>query len=170
MRFRLRVHEELSAIEVNIEGPKPRAVLNRLMEHVQTIIGDCMKSLKCFSAVRYSIDGNSGVGSADGLVCNEGAFLIPLSQIESLVESHSVLNRPGGRRLLSESEAMASFSEWLRVKELADQYDVFLSYRWGDRDSVLVRCVYDCFGCHTVGPERRDVLVFLDRECLQDGK
>ena len=167
-RFRLRVHEDLCTIEVNVEGRKPRAVLNRLMEQVQVIIGECMKSLVCFPAVRYSCSGDNS-GSA-GLVFNEDTFLIPLSQIKSVVESHSVLNRPGGRRLLSEAEAMAAFSEWIGVKEMVSQFDRFLSYRWGPSDSLFVQSVYDRFSLHSVGTANREVDVFLDKECLQDGK
>ena len=150
-----------------MEGRQPRAVLDRLMEHVQTIIGECMKSLLCFPAVRYS---SGGGGGEAGPVLDDDTFLIPLSQIVALVESHSVLIRPGGRRLLSEAEAKAAFSAWIGLKGAASDFDVFLSYRWGPSDSTFVRCVYDRFNLHTVGAESRDVSVFLDTQCLQDGK
>ena len=167
-RFRLRVHEDLSVIEVTVEGRKPRVVLNRLMEHALAIIGECMKSLLCFPAVIYSC-GDRG-RAQKGLILDDETFLIPLAQIVSVVESHSVLNRPGGRRLLSEAEAKAAFSDWIGVKETVSQFDLFLSYRWGVADSAFVRCVYDRFSLYTVGAANRDVHVFLDTECLSGGK
>jgi hypothetical protein len=175
-RFRLRALPGLSAIEVCVEGRTPRAVHGRLVEQVGVIIAECMKSLICFTAVSYCSRDNgisSGSGSGDeGLVFDEETFLIPLSQIVSLVDSHSVLSRPGGRRLLTEAQAKAAFRDWLGRDggDRSSGFDVFLSYRWGPNDSAFVRCVYDRFSLYTVGGDNREVSVFLDRECLQAGR
>ena len=159
--------EDLSIIEVNIEGSNPRAVHQRLSQQIQVIIDECMKSLMCFTAVRYNANKNT---KSDDLVLDEETFLIPLKQIRSVIDSHSVLNRPGGRRLLSETECKNYFKEWIGGRKSTIHYDVFLSYRWGALDSGFVRCVYDRFSLYTMGNENREIHVFLDRECLQIGR
>mgnify|MGYP006434179553 CR=1 FL=1 len=171
-RFRLRVLEHQCTIQVDVEGKNPRAALKRLMEQVQVIIQECMKALTCFSAVAYSPSGKKHAVD-EGVSFDENTFLIPLTQIKSVVESHFVLNRPGGRRLLSEEEALTTFSEWIggqRQGGPESRFDLFLSYRWGASDSMFVQCLYDRFSLHTLGAENREVVVFLDKECLQDGR
>ena len=101
---------------------------------------------------------------------NDDSFLIPLSQVKSVVQSHSVLNRPGGRRLLTETEARNTFSEWIGDNRDTSAFDLFLSYRWGPSDSVFVQCLYDRFSLYTLGSDNREVHVFLDKECLQEGR
>lgn len=168
-RFRLKVLEDLCTIEVNIEGRNPRAALKRLMEQVQVIITECMKSLICFTAVSYST--SKGKSKSGGeLVFDADTFLIPISQIRSVVSSHSVLNRPGGRRLLSETQAKEEFHIWLGGQNDSNQFDLFLSYRWGPNDSAFVQCVYDRFSLYTVGGDNREIHVFLDKECLEVGR
>lgn len=54
--------------------------------------------------------------------------------------------------------------------EQRSEYDVFLSYRWGPSDSTFVQSVFDRFGLFTTGEGGREVQVFLDRECLQEGR
>lgn len=105
------------------------------MEQIGFIISECMKSLICFTAVSYCAKNNndtttSGISetSGDGLIFNDETFLIPLSQVRSVVESHSVLNRPGGRCLLTEAQAKHSFKDWLVVKDVNNEFGVFLSY------------------------------------------
>ena len=167
-RFRLKVRDDICSIEVNIEGLNPKAVHQRLMEQVQTIIEECMKSLFCFTALQYPF--NMSNSSTAPFQLSEDCFLIPLGQIRSIVDSHSVLNRPGGRRLLTEAEAKTMYRDWLPNYEQRSRYDVFLSYRWGASDSLFVQCAFDRCGLFTVGPENREIGVFLDKECLQEGR
>lgn len=103
-RFRMKVRPDMSAIEVNIEGRHVRAVHQRLMDQVTDIINECMKSLFCFSALSYPYSSSSA--SSPPFSFTDDNFLIPLDEIRSIVSSHSVLNRPGGRRLLSETDAV----------------------------------------------------------------
>lgn len=166
-RFRLRVLEDLCMIEVSIEGKHPRAVHKRLWEQIEAIVAESMKSLICFTAVSYSSSNSKASGDS---VFDDDSFLIPLSQIQSLVKSHSILNRPGGRKLLTEQEAKEAFHMWLDKYSGSNVFDIFLSYRWGDNDSAFVRCVYDRCSLFTIGGDNRELHVFLDKECLQDGR
>ena len=51
-----------------------------------------------------------------------------------------------------------------------DKYDVFLSYRWGNNDSMFVQCVFDRLTLHTVGYTHRSIVTFLDNRRLQMGR
>lgn len=166
-RFCLKVLEELCVIEVSIEGENPRAVQKRLMEQIEIIIAECMKSLICFTALSYSESTESTTGDS---VLRDDSFLIPLSQIYSVVGSHSVLNRPGGRKLLTSTQAKDLFQAWLGKQNKSDAFDIFLSYRWGPNDSAFVQSVYDRFSLHTVEEDNREVRIFLDKECLHVGR
>ena len=123
-RFRLKMHLDMSVIEVNIEGQDPRIVYERLMEQVQAIIGECLKSLHCFTTLMYPF--SICDSSSPPFQLTDETFLIPLDQIRSIVASHSVLNRPGGRRLLTESDAASMYRDWLPHYKHTDRYDFFL--------------------------------------------
>ena len=123
-RFRLRVRHDLCAIEINIEGRNVKAVHQRIVEQVEAIMGECMRSLYCFSALQYPYSRHTSSSPAFNL--HDESFLIPLDQIKSVVSSHSVLNRPGGRRLLSEAEAVQMYEDWLPSTDSKVIYDVFL--------------------------------------------
>lgn len=99
------MHEDLSVIEVNVEGSKPRAILDRLLEQVQSIVSECMKSLICFPAVLFSRSGEPS--SAASLTLDESSFLIPLSLVQSCVETKATLYGPGPgvTKVLTWSEA-----------------------------------------------------------------
>lgn len=158
----------MSTIEINIEGRNPRAVLTRLMEQIQVIIDECMKSLIFFAALTYSSRGDCN--SNNSLVFDDDRFLIPMKQIQSVVESHSVLNRPGGRRLLTEAEAKSYFNAWLKGHHDLKSFDLFLSYRWGANDSTFVQSIYDRSSLYTLEDDNREVVVFLDKEWLHEGR
>jgi hypothetical protein len=167
-RFRLKVRYDLCAIELNVEGRNVKAVHQRVLEQVGAIMGECMRSLYCFTSLQYPY--STFNASTPTFAFRDETFLIPLHQIKSIVQSHSVLNRPGGRRLLTSAEASAMYQDWLPNADTREKYDVFISYRWGPSDSLFVQSVFDRFGLFTVGDTAREVDVFLDRECLQSGQ
>jgi hypothetical protein len=123
-RFRLKVRPDLCAIEVNIEGRSPKAVHQRLVEQVNIIITECMKSLFCFTAMQYPIVASNA--SSSSCEMNESSFLIPLHQIRSVIDCNSVLNHPGGRRLMTESEAKSMYCNWFPNYKQKETYDIFL--------------------------------------------
>jgi hypothetical protein len=150
-RFRLKVRDDICSIEVNIEGLNPKAVHQRLMEQVQTIIEECMKSLFCFTALQYPF--NMSNSSTAPFQLSEDCFLIPLGQIRSIVDSHSVLNRPGGRRLLTEAEAKTMYRDWL------PNYEQRVNGRTGEvvRDDEWVERVGSVLGRNGVYDDLRKV-------------
>ena len=123
-RFRMKVHLDMSIIEVNIEGKYPRTVHKRLMEQVQCIISECLKSLHCFTALRYPYSVCDS--SSPPFQLTDDSFLIPLDQIKSVVASHSALSSRVGRRLLSDSEVLIMYQDWLPHYKQQQHYDIFL--------------------------------------------
>ena len=165
-RFRLRVREDVSAIEVSVEGRRAHGVLRRLIEHVENIMGACMKALLCFPAVSYVCGGDSA-SEAPCLLNN--SYLIPLSQITAVVETHSVLNRPDGKLLISGREAQAKYSAWFQTNELFSSYDVFLNHGEDHRSSSFSECLYDRFSLYTVDSDARDIRVYLQNASRRGG-
>jgi len=99
-RFRMRVHAALCVVEVNIEGPDPRAVLSRLTELVDAVIGDCMRALGYVTALSYDCD-----------------YFIPLSRVETVMAAGLVLNRRDGGLLLDRDGAVSEFGGWFTGAE-----------------------------------------------------
>jgi hypothetical protein len=69
-RFRLQLHPELNAIQLNVEGRNPLLIHDFVEWQIKKIIAENMKSLKCFTALMYEYDtGEHGVvigGGGDG--------------------------------------------------------------------------------------------------------
>ena len=148
-RFRLITYPQVGCIRVDIDGRAPLAVHDILLEQVQKVISECMKSLVVFTALLYTGTNPPThddykrflLPSSHGQ--SEGMMLLPLNVLRDIVISKSVLNRPGGRRLMTEAEVRERYGSWLQIYELLDHYDVFLSYRWNEFDKLLVRGIFD---------------------------
>ena len=126
-----------------------------------------MKSLKCFAALPYVTD----TGSNGPCSPNDADFLlIPLQRVIDVIQNHSILNRPGGRRLLNDSDAKALYQCWLPQTDLLEAYHVFISYRWGSVDSMFTECLFDRFTMFSVGSNHQAVDAFLDIHRLKEGR
>ncbi len=97
-------------------------------------------------------------------------LLIPLEKIRQAVTTHTVLNKKGGRAALNEESIRSRYGSWLYVYDLRSEYDVFVSYRWGQHDSSFSTASFDMFTNFTTGRENRGVEVFLDNKRLKDGQ
>ena len=95
-RFRLITYPQVGCIRVDIDGRAPLVVHDRLLEQVQKVISECMKSLVVFTALLYtgpnppthddytrfllpSFHGQS----------QEGMMLLPLNVLRDIVSSKS---------------------------------------------------------------------------------
>ena len=139
-RFRIIYYAASNTIRADFEGRNPLVVHDRLVEIISETITECMKSLKCFTCLLYA-NGNVAT-EADhtdfGMGRSELSWLIPLDKLRSAAESRSVLNRAGGRKLMTDSEIKAIYGAWLRLFELRSEYDMFLSYRWGPNETMFL--------------------------------
>jgi len=96
----MRAHAALCAVEVNIEGSDPRAVLSRLAELVDAVIGECMRALGYVTALSY-----------------DGDYFIPLSRVETVMSAGLVLSRRDGGLLLDRDRAVSEFGGWFTGSE-----------------------------------------------------
>jgi GTPase SAR1 family protein len=171
-RFRLVNCADIHCVRVDVEGSNPLGIQQKLQDFFSRIIDECMKSLRCFAAVRYSSDAQDRDPPTDPLRKQllSSELLIPLSQLRSAAKGESVLAWRGGRTLLATAEIKSRYDQWLQLYELRDRYDVFISYRWGAHDSDLTEALFDMFTNFVVGADKRAMHVFLDRKRLQDGR
>jgi hypothetical protein len=97
-------------------------------------------------------------------------LLIPLQQLRGACKGESMLAWRGGRSLMTTADIKSKYGSWLQLYERRERYDVFISYRWGQYDSVFVEKTFDMFTNFSVAADMRAVEVFLDRKRLQDGR
>eukprot|EP01040_Poterioochromonas_malhamensis_P013083 gene13083-biopygen2861 len=103
---------------------------------------------------------------------NVGLMFLRLDQIRAVVEKKTTLitNLSGGRSLLNAQEAMKMYDAWLVDYTVFDEYDIFISYRWGKRDSEFTLALFDRMTLFSVGESRRSIQAFLDRKRLRMGE
>lgn len=163
-RFQIMADYYHNVITVQlVDGINPFGVYDRLKEQIQEVIEESMKSLKFISALRYQASHDSS---------SENILFLGLNQIRQLVERTSALslNLPGGRSLLSSSEALVSYAPWLTEFVTFDEYDMFISYRWGRHDSSFVKGLFDRISLFSVDATMRPARVFLDVKRLKSGE
>ena len=151
-----------------IDGSNPLGVHDRLKDQIQEIISECLKSLNFLSVLKYQVfDGRDNFSQQ-----LNNLLLIRLNQIRSLVEKKSSLsiNIAGGRNLLSSMEAMQLYGSWLTDYMSYEEYDVFISYRWGRYDSVFTKALFDRISLYPVDGSMRPIRTFLDVKRLQAGE
>jgi hypothetical protein len=170
-RFRLKLDMECNSIELNIEGENPIPIHDRIVDQISTITSECLNALHCFTVIRVL-----GGLEQESEGRDPSDMFISLGRLRAIADTHSVLNMPGGRSLLTESEVKANYQEWLPSTNLISQYDIFLSYRWGQIDSSFTVALFDRFTLYTIDDElasttrrRREVILFLDSKRLKDG-
>jgi hypothetical protein len=99
-------------------------------------------------------------------------ILVPAAALEAVVaRDRPELMKSGGRTLLSKAEIEARYGVWLEsaLREPESGYDVFISYRWGERDSIVAKAFYDFLGNFNVGAQQRAIATFLDTKRLKAG-
>ena len=164
--FRMHVQSEYHCIRLDVCGENPLIIFNRILEQIQCSIGECMNALRCFPCVPFTPEGSSftlDLGS-------DSCILLPLARVQEVVENHSVLNGRGGRSIIDAVTAKSRYGAWLHIYELLDRYDVFLSYRWGEFDKLIVRAIFDMMRNFNIGHNHRAIEVFLDEVRLKNGR
>jgi len=169
-KFRMRAFHDKNVIEVNFTAGNPLAVHQRLSEQLQQILDECMKSLRFFTllpypAARHSTDGDDANNSV-----LSSKHLISLEYLRAMAKKHTGLNSPTGEHLLSKQQVVEQYGSWIVDDTLRNEYDVFISYRWGAMDSKYTERLRDRFSTYNVGEENRAVSVFLDNKRLRDGR
>jgi GTPase SAR1 family protein len=151
-----------------VDGNNPVSIHDRLRDQIQEIISECLKSLKFISALKYQIGNDPHHHQQQP----NNSLLIRLNQIRSLVEKKTALsiNIPGGRNLLSSQEALQLYGPWLADFLSYNEFDLFISYRWGRYDSNFVKALFDRISLHSIDQSMRTAKIFLDVKRLQAGE
>jgi GTPase SAR1 family protein len=173
-RFRLVHCADIHCVRLDVEGTNPLGVHQKLQDFIQSIADECMRSLKCFSAVSFcstaSAAENLSTQPAVGRALHPSELLIPLQQLRQASKGESMLAWRGGRALITMPEIKSKYKPWLQHYDLRERYDAFISYRWGRHDSKFTEQLFDALTNYSVGAQNRAIEVFLDRKRLQDGR
>jgi GTPase SAR1 family protein len=167
-RFQMSVDYYHNFISIQVlEGNNPVSIHDRLRDQIQEIISECLKSLKFISVLNYQLQKTETQPSD-----KQNSLFIRLNQIRSLVEKKSALsiNIPGGRNLLSSVEALQLYGPWLTDFLSYNEFDLFISYRWGRFDSNFTQGLFDRLSLHSVDSSMRTIRTFLDIKRLQAGE
>jgi hypothetical protein len=159
-RFRLRASYPLNAILFDCETVCCRDVYSRVSDLISRVLQNIMRSLRCNTLFAHP--------NVQEIFANTTMF-IPLTHLKRVNQGCSVLNRPGGRTLISAQEVLTKYGVWFTADVIPECYDMFGSYRWGEFESEFMRAVFDRFGYYTIGETNRSVIMFLDTKRLRDG-
>jgi serine/threonine protein kinase len=173
-RFLMIVDYYHNLITIHVlEGNNPLSIHDRLRDQIQDIISECLKSLKFLSVLKYQCqDQQHAIPDHFKNEDRNNLLFIRLNQIRCLVEEKSALsiNIPGRRNLLSSTEVLRIYGPWLTDLLSLNEYDLFLSYRWGHYDSHFTKALFDRLSLHSVDQTMRTIHAFLDIKRLQVGE
>lgn len=174
--FTIRELKELNMIQVLVLVSNPRRLLDELSFLLQSTIDEMIPHLAFCTAV----GDDGGTNPNFDLGRGEDAHLVVLSGSNGLIERCSNnQNFDAGEGPQSAVEIRRKFSLWLPPSGLRSSgYDVFLSYRWTgiDRqhwgfDEDLTMGIFNNLSMRAlVGPDKREVNVFLDKQRLQPAR
>ena len=158
----LNVNGHFVRVEVHVQTSQLTAMT--LYEQTQGVLAECVSSLHCCIVVPS--DGGSREG---GYADYEGSLTMlygkrGLVHMERVGEGMFV----APRERLEAEELRERFEGFLPPRGLRDNYDVFVSYRWGELDSDLASGMFTLLSQEIL--EGRGVQVFLDKERLQGGR
>ncbi|MFN9905851.1 MAG: hypothetical protein ACK56F_06950, partial [bacterium] len=71
--------------------------------------------------------------------------------------------------VLTASQLKATYPRWLTIEGLLSSYHLFVSYRWGQRDSDIVKAVFDRLTLHALGDNNNKINTFVDTKRLEGG-
>ena len=151
--FRIIEFPREKYILLEIEGMNPCAVQKQVMELASRTVQECsMSILHCQCLLPFKDEG-----------------FVVLSALTASMKESSPLPLPGGRSLAI-ADANARFRRFLPISDKQCEYDVFLSYRWDEATKDFTSKVSDSMTTRSVGANKRQVFVFLDRERLRKGE
>jgi GTPase SAR1 family protein len=167
--FQMTVDYDYNFIYVElIKGNHPMSIHDRLKDEIQEVIFECFKSLRFLSVLTFPTSTSSVPVNNPNL----DFFFIPLPQIRKLVDkekSPMSMAIPGRRNLISYMDAVQWYKPWLTDFLSYEEYDVFISYRWGLYDSKFTSALFDRLSLHSVDLTMRPIQVFLDNKRLPVG-
>jgi GTPase SAR1 family protein len=152
-RFMLKVMYDRSIILLHVEGGDPVPVFRQVNSQIADVRKECMGTLEFVAALLYP----------DTVVFDDTTVLFPLHAVK--------LNRKGQfNNAALDALNPVKYDVWLNEKVLEDAYDLFNTYRWGNRDSPFVEGLHERYTlCKRPGTQQ-SVKSFLDKERLQDGE
>jgi hypothetical protein len=174
-KFVLRQLPEYNMMELVLMVDSPLLVVERLLEGMQRAVSKLMPNLRFAICI-----------DQEGGVCHDGQvktltgtdYLVILDGDGNILDGRNSLEqrlsaaediKVAPHKILPKIDARNKFGKWLIPKELRKDYQVFLSYREGDFDTELVKALFSNL-CTAVSEQGRQVHVFLDQYCLQEGR
>jgi GTPase SAR1 family protein len=174
VQFSLRSLAHANCIRVDVEAKAPLVVLERLVELTRSVLNECMKSLQFFPALLHNTN-KAALPTENETHAYFGGqesecVLLPLDVIRDVIHSRTAIGR-----LFAKTDLKERYGCWIRSDKLLENYDVFLSYRWGKEhnkhDDLLVKHIFDILAYECVASEEyRQIDVFLGKERLQEGR
>ena len=158
-QFRLVCIPEINCIRLDIEGDYVLSLYNRIYEQVDYCLKESMGSLQAIPALPLGTFSES----------NDEFTLLNLEAVRNfhIFDEFSATKSylPVTRRYV-----INNYSAWFIKEDILPSFDVFISHRWNKEDDVAIDQLVDAFlGC-TVGPEKRAVLLFWDKDRLKEYK
>jgi hypothetical protein len=170
-QFELRHLPDCNMMQLILMVDSPLLVVGRLRELIEVAVEKLMPSLRFATYI-----------DQEGGTCLEGQVTTPTGYLVLLDGNGGLQQRLGGefddeppgdikvapRLSLSALEARKRFGQWLIPRGVREWYHVFLSYRWGDFDSDLVKALFFDLSS-AVFVDGRQVHVCQDRYRLEVG-
>jgi heat shock protein 1/8 len=153
--FTVSVDYEFHLISVSVHGNNPAVVHDRLKKLLQDVIKESLKSLKFISVLPFHCSNANSSSSHQ-----EDIIFLRLSQVRSIVEKKSTvsLRTSAGQEILTAQKAISLYPVWISSYLVWDDYDIFISYRWGQQDSKFTSAFYDRMTLHSVESQSQDAL------------
>mmetsp|Transcript_30702 Transcript_30702/g.75321 ORF Transcript_30702/g.75321 Transcript_30702/m.75321 type:complete len:211 (+) Transcript_30702:736-1368(+) len=167
-RFTMVWVSEKGVIRISLQVDSTQVVVPKIRDQIREVLDECMKHLDCGVAV----PSDGGADSGGYASMDDMAPLVMLDGATGLLNSiknNKEMSLAKGQRLNAQ-ELQKRFGKWTPPRGFTDgeMFDVFISYRWGKRDSDLAETMFVQLSSQLV--EKRAVKVFRDRERLQDGR
>ena len=163
---RLSLCEETNYLKLEVNGNNPIVVYNRIKAEIDAVIAECMPSLHVIPIVAFAENGKLPAIMEN----DETTQFLPMSSLQWWASQTEITPLPisSGRRLDAKS-IRKTFPQWIFQESDNQDFDAFLSYRWGV-DSHLVELVFDRLTTkETLGSNDRFLKVFFDRSRLKVG-
>lgn len=177
---RITLLEEENMLEVNVDGKGLLVIHHRLKDMLNTLISECLKELRFISLLSYPANQSvtklktQGNNAVQGSQQRPPFMFLRLNDLQHAFGEKSSFVTKQFSRGITPKEMLETYSSWLEMLMHHEDYDVFLSHRWMDRDKALVNHMFDCLTLtNTVvvaKDDPRGVRVFLDTCRLTAGR
>jgi len=163
----IETHEAINCLSVCVSGGSPMAVLLRVMALVKKVSAEVMSELK------YSMWLCDPSGDHEELL---NRTWLQLDLMQKCVEKSHDLVHANNSTTTTCAALRHILGDFAVDKSYLDAYDIFLSYRWGQKDNALTEAdtalteaIFEYMARHNVGSPARAIAVFRDRNRLPNG-